>query len=68
MQGKGDPRVQKVRKGTQPQAKTTVPIYTNPLSETRPPWKANTEKGAWLQGTSLQPRDPYPLQGRCRCM
>lgn len=30
MQWKGDPRVQKVREGTQPQPKTTVPKYTNP--------------------------------------
>lgn len=30
MQWKGDPRVQKVREGAQPQAETTVPKYTNP--------------------------------------
>lgn len=30
MQWKGDPRVQNEREGTQPQAETTVPKFTNP--------------------------------------
>lgn len=59
MQKKGDPGVLKVREDTLSQAETTVPIYTKPWSETRPPHPASRKgHGFWALAQLIPPCSP----------